>query len=914
MLVGRRLRHEARRYGAMGATVLLAVTAFVVLTGSAATSRLETTATVDAAFRPSYDILVRPHGSRSAIERETGQVRPNYLSGIFGGITNAQARTIGSLEGVQTAAPIAMLGEVLETVNFPVDVTSMVASDGPTLLRFRTTEHTTRGLASVPGPSGYVYVASKPLALDLNADDLPVVERVGGRSVPVCRDLAQGEASSPFQPIARWSAQCWDPFSGQSGERWPTAPGRYHAALRFTFPVLVAAVDPEAEADLTGLPSAMVSGRYLDDADGPESSGSEDVSVPVLASSRSLVDQVASVNIDRLSNATIDRLRTGLSLKAARRLVEHATGQRVAARRIDEQRVHRHWLDSTGPGGEAGVIYPRLLFTTSPVGYRQSGAGLTPLTRKHDDSAWRTSIYTNEPFAAVPAAASDTAFRSITAVPAQLDPATGSLHQLKLTTVGEFDPGKISSGPALSEVPLETYHPPSAAPADDRSRRLLRGQELLPDTNPAGYLQSPPLLLTTISSIAAFTNEHSFAYPPGSPTPTAPVSVVRVRVDGVTGADAESRERVRVVAEQIRERTGLDVDIMTGSSPHPTTVQLPATRHHAPQLTVVENWIDKGVATVLMDAIDRKSLALFLLVLATSAVAVGISATASVRARRTQLGVLSCLGWRPWTILRSVLADLLVVGVLAGAAGAVLAAPISLALGVDLQWWRALVALPGAVLIVLAAGLVPAATAARAVPADAVRPAISAVRRPTRLRGTASLARSYLRRTPGRAAAAVSTLALAVASLTILAGIVIGFHDTVVGTLLGNAVSVQVRGVDIAAAVLMTVLALGSLIDILYLDIREQAPSYASLQATGWRDRTLGELIVHQAVLIAAAGAAFGAMAGLATLAWLGSINTTVLLTTIAVTVLAVALGGIAALLPARSLRRLPTAVLLSEE
>lgn len=59
----------------MGITVLFAVMAFVVLTGSAQTSQLRTTATVDANFRSSYDILVRPPGSKTAIEIRTGRVR-----------------------------------------------------------------------------------------------------------------------------------------------------------------------------------------------------------------------------------------------------------------------------------------------------------------------------------------------------------------------------------------------------------------------------------------------------------------------------------------------------------------------------------------------------------------------------------------------------------------------------------------------------------------------------------------------------------------------------------------------------------------------------------------------------------------------------------------------------------------------
>src|SRR6478672_11330450 len=185
----RRLRHEWRRALATGLSVLVAVSAFVVLTGSAETARLRTTATVNANFRSSYDVLVRPKGSQTAIEKTSGKVRPNYLSGIFGGITTAQVDTVKRIPGVEVAAPIAMIGEVLQTVDYPVDVTSLVGSSGPAVLRFTVTDHDLHGLATAPASAGYVYVGNQ-LSLDLGADDLPVKDSLpGGRDVTVCSDM-----------------------------------------------------------------------------------------------------------------------------------------------------------------------------------------------------------------------------------------------------------------------------------------------------------------------------------------------------------------------------------------------------------------------------------------------------------------------------------------------------------------------------------------------------------------------------------------------------------------------------------------------------------------------------------------------------------------------------------------------------
>ena len=59
--------------------------------------------------------------------------------------------------------------------------------------------------------------------------------------------------------------------------------------------------------------------------------------------------------------------------------------------------------------------------------------------------------------------------------------------------------------------------------------------------------------------------------------------MIRVRVAGVTGPNAVSLERIREVAQQIELRTHLDVDIVAGSSPTPTTIDLPAGKFGQPR-------------------------------------------------------------------------------------------------------------------------------------------------------------------------------------------------------------------------------------------------------------------------------------------------------------------------------------------
>lgn len=106
--------------------MLLATTGFTVLTGSTDTARLRVTGTVAEHFRRPYDILVRPAGARTELKEQRQLVRPNFLSGGYGGIGLDQWRAIEDIPGVEAVAPIAMLGYGYTDTSVAVDITDAV--------------------------------------------------------------------------------------------------------------------------------------------------------------------------------------------------------------------------------------------------------------------------------------------------------------------------------------------------------------------------------------------------------------------------------------------------------------------------------------------------------------------------------------------------------------------------------------------------------------------------------------------------------------------------------------------------------------------------------------------------------------------------------------------------------------------
>lgn len=844
------LYHRFGRAVALLLGILVATTSFTVLTGTSETTQVRTIGTVRHNFRSAYDILVRPKGSTSALERSRGLVRPNYLSGIFGGITLQQYNTIARLPGVKVAAPIAMVGYIVPQVFVSTKVPKALAGTRRRLYRVDRTWVFDRGLSRAPDASGYVYVTHAPLSTS------PVLggyttERVGHRRARVCKGVGFEHVGGPFDVTERTSIDC---FSATQSPRVLT---------EWSFPVLMAAIDPGAEAKLAGVQHAVVSGRYLSATDGLrqiQRGGGTSFAIPVLSPTRSYDDEQLRLTVNRLpQSAATAVLNHPLTQTTAAQRFGNQPGVVVGRSTVWSSAIYKRLLTSMRSPATSNNGFVSAIYTPGPVNYTTLPNGtLRPRVTTNPGSIWACTACQNG-YLAAPLPSADTQFRRVTSHP--FSDQSGLLGTPILHSVGEFDPARLPGFSALSAVPLETYAPPTVAPGDSAARKLLRGKDLLPTANLGGYVQQPPLILTTLKAMLALSKQF-----PGMDA-RRPISVIRVRVAGVHGIDALSRARVRAVASAISARTGLDVDITVGSSPAPQRVELPPGRFGRPPLLLREGWSKKGVAVAIVAAADRASVLLFFLILTVCALFVANAAAAGVRARSSELGVLACLGWRSGKLFTAALTEVAAIGLLAGCLGTLLALPVSAAFGLSVSPLRAIIAVPAAVILSTLAGLAPAVRASRAHPGAAVRPPVLSVRRARTPRGLLGLALNNMARVPGRTLLGVLSLAIGICAFTLLIAFSVAFHGQVVGTLLGNVIAVQTRSVDYVAAVVTVLLGALAIADVLYLNIHERGVELATLRAIGWRDRTLARLIVLEGFAMAVLGSVIGAAVGLASAA-----------------------------------------------
>jgi putative ABC transport system permease protein len=897
------LRHRPTRFVALLLGLLVATSAFTVLTAASKTSQLETIGTVSANFIPAYEILVRPAGARTAIETKTDTVQPNFLSGIYGGITMAQYHEIGSIPGVQVAAPIAMVGYAL--LSAPITFTvppSYYAKPGRELFRVSTTWVSDGGTSRVKQPSSFLYVTPNRLSFDDSSGSIN--ESVpGSGSFEVCPLLVPTAQENPFGVASQSEADCWSKVNGRPPPfNTPSGPPTIYTS--WVMPVLIAAIDPVAEAKLDGLGKAVVSGRYLTENDPDRAAAGNTLTFPVLASSQSGMNEVAQTAIQQLASPAAPATMSTSWLTRE----QAAPGRTLGTHTTTASQAYRQLL---GYMNRSGGLPNDLsgYWSVGPVSYERNTSGtLEPQAVNNPNSVWYTAG-----FADVSLDDEDGQYRVVTPHTHdsnQYPQSAGPLATPRL--VGTFDPSKIEAFDQLSEVPLSAYTPVAAAPANAATTAALHGGNLLPNENLGGYVSQPVNLITTLSALPALQNGNHYG---GNLNTGDPISVIRVRVAGVTGPNSVSLERIREVAQQIAVKTGLEVDIVAGASPSPTTVDLPAGKFGQPPLSLTEDWVKKGVAVAILSAVDRESVVLFLLILIVCALFVANSAAAAVRARRQELGMLSALGWTRPRLFASVLGELALVGLLAGLLGAAATLPTAAAIGLHASVGRAALAVPVALAIAVVAGLVPAWLAGSAEPVASVRPSVRAPRRGRSPRGITGMAAANVIRTPGRALVAVVSLATGTTALTVLLALTFAFHGVVVGSLLGNAVALHVRGVDYIAVVATIVLGVLAVADVIMLNIRERAQELSALRALGWRELSLSRLVVSEGALVGLVGSLLGVGAGLETASRLaGALPSVLYLIAGTEVVVGVLVTVAAALVPALALRRLPAARLLAEE
>lgn len=804
-------------------------------------------------WRTSYDILVRPANSTSPVEEKYGLVEANHLSGLWGGISYEQYNTIAAIPGVEVAAPIAMigyiplfsetdsLGEVIDPGAYAV-VDTVTVNDGAQAHEYHFTT--------------YLYVSSK---------DPP-------------EDLAGADEQSEI--IVNPDPPLITSFANIS--------------------LLLAGVDPAQEAKLVGLDQAIIEGQYLKNDEklfpvpydpllpGLESAPHTRVTVPALINVTPYIQMSQVSELKRLllpkETATFAEIMTRGGIDYLATLQTEVIGNQE----LESETLYHRFLAGLQQGAsginwflESAPSPINYQETTFPFSYKGLRLKIVPPERKEftfmGDPEFRTCLD-----------------------PRDKETLLNAAFSVKVK--GVFNIDRIPKPADINRVPLETYFPPVAILRYDEQGQQTEPHTLYPLRSTCGYIQSPPLILTTLEAARALRGDEA-------------ISAIRVRVSldscpptltaECTLTDVD-QNKIEAIAIEIKRQTGLDVDIMVGSSPTSVLV-------HVPEIGYVEEqWIQKGVNLTYKKGIQTGNwLLLGTLLLAGGLFTLDLT-WAEVLSRRRVIALQKALGWRSGSVFAQVLGQVVMICAIATVAGTLIALML-------IRWlkWEAipsnlLIGLPLLVIGLCGIGsLIPAWSASRVPPiVELQRGGVRYHRMRTNPVSSLWLyAWSEIKRRSVRSILTGLGSALSAGLLTLLLGVTLQQRGMLNGTLLGEFILVNVEGYHYAIVGIGLGLAFLSTFNGLLGSILERRREIGVLKAIGWRTSSVARLFIAQGIILGIAGGSIGALAGTLTFFYLyQSISADMMVAILLGISLPGLVGALAALYPARLAANVPPA------
>jgi putative ABC transport system permease protein len=795
--------------------LVITLVGFAGLTAGARSTTASLNGDIGRAWNTPFDLLVRPTGSSESLERTDGLVRPNYVSGIHGGITIAQLAAIRAVPEVSLAAPLAAVG----AVNWPSAFQLRLPSAGArvSVYRIRSLVTGQAGLSRYPVETRYVVVAPTG-QLEFESGLLAVPGRGG--------PILCGYPVNCFAGTVCFGGEC-------SHGQYPSSDDASYY-LPLLQPVQVAGIDPRAEAELTGLASCVRAGRMLSGQDRPSPTEDPEPAevLPVMASGDAFLDQVLNVDVAAAALTSGDQPRSVRGWN------------QVERRQVSLQSLYRRYLATS----VHDYLDPWPIWSAGDVRYRTVGRDHLSAQPVAPDLGIYRRVNTFQEVGIddsvlIPPEVADPWLRPVTEHADTQPPGAGSSYRSKIwDVVGRYDPTCLPGFDPLAGASLEAYTAPSV--------RMSDGRLITPSRAMSDYVASPPLLLTTLAGARWLADPSRYEGQPGN----AFISVIRVRVAGTGTPGQQSEARLAAAATAIHDHTGLQVDIVKGASTRPISVDLPAGMFGRPALTVQEQWSVKGVALTFFKAVRDQDRALLVLLVVDAGLLVGQASYLAVRQRRTQLAVLRALGWSPLQLASLVELETLIIGFAAGIAALLAALPILHLMNVPIV--AATLAPPLGVAIAGLAALPAAWIASRGSAATAIA-GVHPVRESRPPSTTGGLAARELRRVwPIETTIAVLAVALGTALVGLVVLVAAGFRSRLDTTVLGTAMNTEVRSFHVILAGLTLALGSAAAAQVVLLAWLSRRHQLGVLKALGWSGGRLARFVCCQALIVGVGGAA----------------------------------------------------------
>ena len=766
----------------------------------------------------SYDIVVRPEGSRSVTE-DKSLLEPNYMSGLSGGISMEQYEIIKGIEDVEVAAPIAMLGYSDYTVAFG-NATNLLE---PGIYRRKMTQQINNGLTTEEIDSSYYFT---------------------------------------------YPEDVWNYFGKDAsyGTGAPLTDYTVHSN------VLLAAIDPEQENKLLGLENAIVqkgSSRFFNETDQyqlVDRQGNKLHEIPIIVNAQNFVDASTQISFERVNipfskenaNETMEEIKA----KGGTEFLKSLETTLIEQKDWSQEEIFQQFISNTtgidwktgeqidataqsfDPSHIIGITYKpnpiQFAEMTSPFSERWPFSYQIVPVENGEDAIGR---YRNEQTYRVPHLVTEDFL---------------DLPRLNPKFIGFYDASKLKlSMDPTTELPMETYRPASAKfVMDSEGHPISPAVDVKPTDDPLDFLTNPPGMLTTLEAAEKILGDK-------------PISTIRIKVAGVSALNEDSQQILERVAQEIEEKTGLITDITLGSSPQLALTYVPGINGEEAVGWIEQPWVNIGSSISIFKEANIGFIALMISVVVVAITYVWSASIVNVLARRKEFAVLLAIGWRPSQLNRMLLLEGVLIGLFATSISWFILGIISVTSSDAVTLLRFLLTGVFALTVYVIGAILPMNIVRKISPYEAMREGEITVngKRILRANSIYAIALNHFLTKWKRSFLSVLAIALPSTLLAVFLYITVRMQGVMFTSLLGEYVAFEVGTFHYVAIAIALLIALLTTAEINWQNVSERQQEIGILQAIGWRRNSIRKLILAEGfytgvaamifVVIVATGAVF---------------------------------------------------------
>ncbi|MEG2290120.1 MAG: FtsX-like permease family protein [Clostridium sp.] len=645
------------------------------------TSKAIVTEDISKYGRGQYDILVRPEGSITEIEKEGKLIEEIYAHGGNGGISLEDYETIKGIPGIEVVAPVATLGYFADANSGLSIVLPRDDSGYKISMEYKTSD----------GIKDYLVESGEMYAIPTIRKNIATKERVekNQEKVVLSTELRENgtiEVKSNAQGIDPILPYCLSygvnlkaayPYGKTSNVFYGKGVDEYdaifykgkHFGYEISMPRLwsmLVAIDPKEESKLVGLDKYIAEGQYLNMENNTIKEDTETFESSDLKIKTNKIPIIRNTSATYPFNINVKLDKLDINRHEGSKLLENNLGDLEQMENYDTVGIDFNNTSNNPYLDKKESTYNEI----SNIKVLESGSKNIDLTEylspfnqvnlivdpennwtvekgKTGEEVYQgTKYYTSTPLEysknekEISLKSKDAKnnlliFRNLEEHGSNVkEVVERGESTFKFDTIGTFDGEKMynSDEIKLNGSPLGIYGDSYLKQVEDSKGNKVDNKKIYPTSVPGSLASSVPQGYTTLEAATLIKGDK-------------PIDSVRVRIADIDKYDENAKNKIQQIAMQINEKTGHHVDVVAGSSTQNIVTTVEGIDGVDGLGKILQRWVTLGTALKITNSWDAIGFILVVLFVICGVLFVINRISSYLGTRSNEIIVLKNIGW-----------------------------------------------------------------------------------------------------------------------------------------------------------------------------------------------------------------------------------------------------------------------------